>query len=254
MSDMKGTLAYWKKFLHEVLSMVKQLGPPNFFLTLSCADLRWNELVRIISRSKGVELSDDEISSLTYHERCDLLNSNPVLLARHFQYRVETFFKHLVTDGPLGKTKYYAIRVEIQVRGSPHVHCFIWTENSLQLTTETKLIYLNHINSIVSATLPDQIQNPKLFKLVKTYQLHRHSRTCVKNRKSKECRFRFFTERSILAEPIPETVSDEEKTTLLNWRKEILKKVKQYIDSKLNPVKNNFFENEAPNFQEVKCH
>jgi len=53
MSDMKGTLAYWKKFLHEVLSMVKQLGPPNFFLTLSCADLRWNELVRIISRLKG---------------------------------------------------------------------------------------------------------------------------------------------------------------------------------------------------------
>jgi len=113
----------------------------------------------------------------------------------------------------LGKTKYYAIRVKFQVRGSPHVHCFIWTENSPQLTTETKLEYLNHVDNIVSATLPDQIRNPELFKLVKTYQLHRHSRTCVKNRKSKDCRFRFgrfFTERSIIAEPIPETVSDEE--------------------------------------------
>ena len=35
MSTIKGTPAYWKRFLQEVLAMVKQLGPPNFFLTLS---------------------------------------------------------------------------------------------------------------------------------------------------------------------------------------------------------------------------
>ena len=40
MNVIKGTPAYWKKFLHEVLAMVKQLGIPTFFLTLSCADLR----------------------------------------------------------------------------------------------------------------------------------------------------------------------------------------------------------------------
>ena len=45
-------------------------------------------------------------------EKCNLLNSNPVLVARHFQYRVEIFFKGIVIDGPLGKTKYYVIRVE----------------------------------------------------------------------------------------------------------------------------------------------
>ena len=44
-----GTSAYWKKFLFEVLAMVKQLGLPTFFMTLSCADLRWNELISIIS-------------------------------------------------------------------------------------------------------------------------------------------------------------------------------------------------------------
>ena len=32
----------------------------------------------------------------------------PVLVARHFQYCVELFFKLFVTNGPLGKTKYYA--------------------------------------------------------------------------------------------------------------------------------------------------
>ena len=48
MNTIKGTPAYWKKFQCEVLAMVKQLGVPTFFLTLSSADLRWNDLVTII--------------------------------------------------------------------------------------------------------------------------------------------------------------------------------------------------------------
>ena len=112
MNTIKGTPAYWKKFLFEVLAMVKQLGLPTFFMTLSCADLHWNELVEIITKLNGREISEKEISNLNYFERTKILNSNPVLLARHFQYRVETFFKYIVIDGPLGKVQYYAIRVE----------------------------------------------------------------------------------------------------------------------------------------------
>ena len=57
MNAIKGTPAYWKKFLHEVLAMVKQLGIPTFFLTLSCADLRWNELISIIAKLNGLNIS-----------------------------------------------------------------------------------------------------------------------------------------------------------------------------------------------------
>ena len=56
MNSIKGTPAYWEKFLHEVLAMVKQLGLPTFFMTLSCADLRWNELMSIIFVLKGETL------------------------------------------------------------------------------------------------------------------------------------------------------------------------------------------------------
>ena len=44
LSSVKGTPAYCKQFLFEVLAMVKQLGIPTYFLKLSCADLIWNEL------------------------------------------------------------------------------------------------------------------------------------------------------------------------------------------------------------------
>ena len=44
------------------------------------------------------------------------------------------FFKIIVLDGLFGKTQYYAIQVESQVRGTTHIHSFIWTLNAPKLT------------------------------------------------------------------------------------------------------------------------
>ena len=111
-------------------------------MNLSCAYLRWNELVEIISKLNRLDFSDDVIKNMTYQERCNTLNKNPVLVARHFQYRVEIFFKVIVLHGPLGKTSYYAIRVEFQVRVSRHIHSFIWILNAPKLSKETKDEYI----------------------------------------------------------------------------------------------------------------
>ena len=104
MSSIKGTPAYWKKNVASGFSYGKQLRTPTFFLTLSCAALRWNELISIIFKLNRVDISDEAFDELSYHERCDTLNKNPVLVARHFQYRVEILFKIIVLHGPLGKT------------------------------------------------------------------------------------------------------------------------------------------------------
>ena len=109
--------------------MVKQLGLPTFFMTLSCADLRWNELIHVIAKLEGKNLTEEEVLGLDYFERCKYLNSNPVFVARNFQYRVELFFKEIIINGSLGKVSYYAIRVEFQLRGSPHIHSFLWHFN-----------------------------------------------------------------------------------------------------------------------------
>ena len=135
----KGTPAYWKKFLFDVLAMVKQLGVPTFFMTLPSTDLKWNELVSIVNKLHKLNMSEEDIENLTYHDRCHLLNSNPVLVAKHFQYRVEVFFKEIVVDGPMGKTKYYAIGLEFQVRGSPHVHSLLWVTNAPVLKTRKSM-------------------------------------------------------------------------------------------------------------------
>ena len=49
-NGIKGTPAYWKKFLFDVLAMVKQLGVPTLFMKFFTTDLRWIELMYIISK------------------------------------------------------------------------------------------------------------------------------------------------------------------------------------------------------------
>ena len=72
-------------------------------------------------------MSKEHLESMNYFEKCELLNSNPVLHARHFQHRVETFFKEIlfIPLSTIGKVTYHAIRIEFQVCGSLHVHSFI---------------------------------------------------------------------------------------------------------------------------------
>ena len=126
MSKIRGTPAYWKRFQSEVLAMVKQLGCPSFFLTHSCADLKWNDLLEVIFKSRNLQMAAEEIAGMDYFTRCKFLNDNPVAVVRHFQYRVEVFFIEVILiSDPLSNVKYYAIRVEFQVRGSLHIHSFL---------------------------------------------------------------------------------------------------------------------------------
>ena len=109
-----GMPPYWQKFLYEVVAMVKQLGIPTWFMTLSCADLRWPELFQIVARTQGRDITEEQVEALSYIERCQMLNANPVVMAKHFQHRVETFFSEVLLSksNPIGKVIYYALRIE----------------------------------------------------------------------------------------------------------------------------------------------
>ena len=100
-----GTPPYWQKFMYEVVAMVEQLGIPTWFMTLSCADLRWPELFQTVARTQGKNLTEEEVEAMSYNERCQMLNINPVVVAKYFQYRVESFFSEVLlsNSNPIGK-------------------------------------------------------------------------------------------------------------------------------------------------------
>lgn len=90
---------------------------------------------------------------------------------------------------------------------------------------------------------------------MKKYQTHSHSKTCRKY-KYIACRFefgQFFTDTTIVAEPLPEDMDPQIKTDIMTKQKEILSLVKQKIDESLNPSKANYNPMLAPDdiFQEL---
>ena len=118
----------------------------------------------------------------------------------------------------------------------------IWTSDCPELTKNTKDAYIDYIDQHVHAYLPGKETDSQLYDLVKTYQTHNHSKTCGKY-KNVECRFnfgQFFTDNTIVAEPLPEDMDEGIKQNLLDRRQEILCKLKQKIDDVLNPNKSNY--------------
>ena len=74
------------------------------------------------------------------------------------------------------------------------------------------------------------------------YQLYRHSKTCRKY-KNRPCSVnfnRYFSEKTIIAKPLPSSLKDREKADIMVERNRILTKVKEYIDKELDPEKVNF--------------
>ena len=51
---------------------------------------------------------------------------------------------------------------------------------------ENQAVSIEFIETKINFQLPDHLSNPELFELVKTYQVHAHSRTCQKYNKN-EC-------------------------------------------------------------------
>ena len=69
--------------LKKVLAMVKQLEIPAFFSTLSCVDLKRNEILTT-TRSYMKLILTFQVSHIMIDVK--ILNENPVLVVRHFQY------------------------------------------------------------------------------------------------------------------------------------------------------------------------
>ena len=65
----KGIPAYWKKFLLNVLAMVRQLRLSTISVTLNGAHLRWNDLIYFISQAKGENFFREYISDMNFFQK-----------------------------------------------------------------------------------------------------------------------------------------------------------------------------------------
>ncbi|XP_054165178.1 uncharacterized protein LOC128962799 [Oppia nitens] len=193
--------------------MIRQLGLPTLFFTLSAAEVSWDELIVILSKVlNNVIISNDEAKDLQRNEKLDLIRRDPVTTSRYFENRFREFFKDIILSGVALKgrrvTDYY-YRVEFQHQGSPHIHGLLWISDAPKLEKNNSNFFCEvekFIDEISSTSTVDYIESKSeetqiidedTTHLINTLQVHRHMENCMKGKNT--CRYRFPMP------PMPET-------------------------------------------------
>ena len=139
LKNVRGSPAYFQQVQYQVLALIRQLGLPTWFFTLSAADMQWPDVIQTIARQYGTTFTDEDVKNMSFEEKSKWLGQNPVTAARHFQYRLNTFFHKFLKSKahPLGELVDYAIRIEFQARGSPHAHTILWIKDAPKFGIES---------------------------------------------------------------------------------------------------------------------
>ncbi|KAG5666270.1 hypothetical protein PVAND_017605 [Polypedilum vanderplanki] len=204
MRSLRGSAAYWRTAFNELTAMIRNIGPPTWFITLSCNDLHWHDMIKALLIADG--RPDEDPSKINIDEVQRLIEIYPVVLSRHFSRRVKAFMKYIKKNARVlgGKVIDYWWRIEFQKRGSPHLHLVVWIENPPSFETPEGI---ELIDQVVSCHYPSEQENPELHNLVKKNQRHQHTHTCHKNN-SQNCRFAFPRQPSQQTRIVPPS-SDE---------------------------------------------
>ena len=174
--------AYLETRKKEIFAMIRQLSLPTWFMSLSAADTRWTDLLRILAKlNDGNEYSEKELEDLTWQEKTKLVQKDPVTCSRYFDHRVQEFINTVLKSScePIGKVLDYFYRVEFQQRSSPHIHMLVWIENAPTLETNSE----EEIVQFVDQYLTCNTDNENTVNLV-GLQSHKRSRTCRKKGKT----------------------------------------------------------------------
>ena len=125
--NVPGSKGYWKSKLLDVLAMSRELGNPNFFITLTFND-DWPELQTYIKNntdSNTASTPNNDSDNTT--PPVDYTVASIVAYMRRFAlYRTKILQNK---RGPFGKVTSFWWRHEFQKRGAIHTHMVIWCDS-----------------------------------------------------------------------------------------------------------------------------
>ena len=133
----------------------------------------------------GTELSEEEISSMTWEQKVKLIKKDPLTWSLYFDHRVQKFIKVVLKSSHdfLGKITEYFYRLGFQQSGFPHIHIIVWVENAPNYNSRTN----EEITTYADKYLKCCSDEAPLHDLIQL-QIHKHSRTCRK-KAYRVCRF-----------------------------------------------------------------
>ena len=264
LDNVKNTPRYWQKTRYELLARMENLGPFQYFFTLSCADMRWPENFTALLRDQtityvennfieevyvnGKKLMDYLIQNQSKHS---FIKKNLLNATLTFHNRVKMFVKHIIMSksNPMC-IKNYSYKVEFALRGAGHIHGVLWVDWENFKSTNTQLIKDAFIKikneeilskedkkciaEFADLSIQCTLKDPKTKEIVEEVQMHHHTHSCRKY--CEKCRFyypRFPCLRTIVAVPFnkyKDKENLEKQADRMTKAKETLKKVSNVLE------------------------
>ena len=137
-------------------------------------------------------------------DRSRYVCQNPITGVWKFQHKVEAFFsKYLLSNThPLDHITDYVIKIEFEVRGSPHAHCLLLVKDAPKIDKDPDDVVCAFIDKYITAVTPPVAPDSEHdIKLMDNLQKHTHSDYCCRN---KSCHFGFpkpLARKTLISQP-----------------------------------------------------
>lgn len=212
---------YWASRKRDLFAMIRQLGKPTIFLTISANEIRWMKLLTILLRLSN-KYPGKSAGELNTSERCTLVSDDPVTCCIYFYKLVGSLMKMLESKqsyNPFGEyfVRDYFIRFEFQHRGSPHARILLWLNNDPHETPSENMPKTIELVDKLSTVARNDVPNNSIY----ANQIHKHTFTCTK-RGETICRFGIpYWPMSTTRVLVPMPQSDKRRRTLQQKAKEL---------------------------------
>ena len=133
LKSLPNSIQYWLGRKKDLFTMMRQLGEPSVFLTMSANEIRWTHSLKTLHRIKNQygNIVEDPIRKFSAADREKLVNDDAVtccILESDLYYHAFTAITFVLPLREFLLVDHF-LRVESQHRGSPHVHCLLWLLN-----------------------------------------------------------------------------------------------------------------------------
>ena len=101
LKNLRGSPPYFEKCKKDLFGTIRQLGKATWFCSFSAAETRWTHLLKAL----GQIVEKREIKQMTWKQKPDLIQKDPVTRARNFDHMVQLFIRDVLKSSvmPIGE-------------------------------------------------------------------------------------------------------------------------------------------------------
>jgi hypothetical protein len=156
--------------------MIKQLGPPTFFVTFTYTKRLWDPFIKVLHTLHASRLNlPNKLKDLQFLHTIELIWNDLIISVRYYNHKTFSFHKFMTKDHYcFGHIFNFYFFTKFQNRGSKHDHGLLWIKDVHVYgvrTNEENEWFVDMYISCNASLLPNPLQNA---------QQHQHMCTCKK--------------------------------------------------------------------------